>query len=366
MINTEENAAQRERERIERIHKRYGIAAMVGVVTIILAALTWFIVLPGLTPKPIDVLTYERSVADDQGLPLDHPNKIISKGTMDISLAELCSPAQLHRYSSDGVTERGFGLKVTFITHQGTKTTTNVVELPAWRQLGGENNPARRATTKKFCVESFGKARDDFVAQVPRTCAFGLTLDITNGMDENYRRRSDEIIQKYHNLLNGRTCSAGGMQFNRLTAIASQGNRWQVLKGAGFDALFGQAQKWMVDSTKEEDKSSLLGGLSGALGDFSTFSSGADVATLDVFTDGLENTPSHSAYATKGALFDQTNWSALDATWQPASLKLKGVVINLHPFWNENDTEKGYTDKAFVYLADRLTKAGAQVNVLKT
>jgi len=329
-----------------------------ALAAVVLAAAVYLLVFSGTYTPQTDELIYERDIATDGGVRLD-PATVVSLGTVRTNLRSLCSQEQRDRWGADAQGADGVGLRAVFVRKSGTREVSReTVTIPSWQTSDETPLPTRRALVAERC-NALSALSTAFVAPVTRNCVMALVVDTTNGMDAVLNRRARETITESRDRLSGETCGAGGFYLYRLTATPSQGDRWRVLRGRGFEEGMRGAETWLLASQPEQGESSVLRGLAASLTEIARLQP-ADVVRVDIFTDGLENVGDRSVYR-DASLLDEENWPVLDGAWDPASLRLAGLDVHLRPLPNQSEKSSALSQRAFLYLKARLEQAGARV-----
>lgn len=322
----------------------------------------WFVFQrPAYSPHT-DTLTFERVLDKDEGRQLN-PTDLVS--TEGVHLTDVYSPTtkkftpeRQSRYGADRTGQGGIGLAVTFVHKDGGKTDAQYFQLKSWQYFEETTRPTRRKEIKD-AESSFAEAITTFVAPVSIKRAFGIALDTTEGVQPLLAKRVRQVIDETRAVqLGADGKNTVTLNLYNITESPYQGGRERpkLTDPEEVKTSIG----WLLGERSSLKSSSVLGGLRSVLEEMIVFSETRPV--LHIFTDGLENTDTVSVYK-KPEFLEKENWSQLDHIANLASLKLAGLDIHIHPLPVMSSQHATLMAKGLVYLADRLTKAGAEVKL---
>lgn len=339
--------------------RRLFIIISVALAVLLVGTAVWAIAFRGDYTSRTEAFNYSRNIAQDDGRQLSQVSVLPKGGT--VRLADVCSEERMDRYGADGQGMDGVGLRVTFTQTSGRRVVSQeTLVIPAWHSQDEEPLPTRRALVAQKC-RTFTAMAERFTAPVKRSCVMATVVDTTEGMGATLVRRVRETFMDSRAQLAGSTCGSGAFYAYRISENPSQGDRYRVAR-ADLATGMPAAEDWFFASQPASGQSSVLRGLAASLTEIAR-QQPVDVLRVDVYTDGLENVtdvPDRSVYRDP-TLLDPENWAKLDLAWAPTSLKLTGVQVHLHPLPDQGERATALSALAFVYLKDRLERAGATV-----
>ncbi len=296
-------------------------------------------------------LTFTRDVRKDGGVKLD-PSKVISME--GVRLTEVFSQERMNRIGADTNPPDGVGLSVDFIIFNGSQELKRETFLiPGWQKYEAKFED-RREFVKSEAVR-FKEPADRFTDVVKLKLTFGIVVDTTEGVDSRLSARVKEVIRETGVVELASKGHSVVLNMYHITESSYQGGRRRVkLRPPDIAA----AEQWLLNGN-EESNSSVLRGLHSILQEMSTT---GESLRLDIFTDGLENLKEFSMYQ-RPEVLEEGHWGKIDEVAHLEALKLEGVEIHLYPLPPRNSRHEMMMEKAHSYLADRLTKAGANVKL---
>ncbi len=309
-----------------------------------------------------DTIVFTRDIARDNGRFVDLAALVAdNKQTRYADICPSSDDDKAHSpYSADLEQPNGRGLNAVFVRVSGNRQISKeTLTILPWRTDEETSQRDRRNLFEQKCSELAAMA-ERFAARANRTCVQALVVDTTNGMDSILSSRVHETLAASGALLTGSTCADGGLYAYRLTENPSQGDRRTVTR-ADYKTGSKDVESWLIQSQREQGESSVLRGLAAALTEISRLPP-ADVARVNVFTDGLENVGERSAYK-HDELLDPAGWPELDKAWNPAGLKLTGLDVHLYPLPGQNDVNTGKMMRALTYLKTRIENAGGTATI---
>lgn len=310
----------------------------------------------GFTPQT-DHLVFVRDVRKDGGTSLKPENIISTDGSnTHLTETEVFSPERISRI------QEGRGLLVDFFTMNGSQQisheTLKVTGWDKYEEIAGHVITSEDMLNKVGEErKKFGEAVAKFTGPVSISATFGIVVDTTEGVSQELRKRVHEVIQELGAVDLAKKGHSVKLNMYHITESSYQGGRRKIrLKPSNI----AEAEQWLLSGT-EQSSSSVLRGLRSIIHETSEIGGNP---SLYIFTDGLENLqePELSVYR-QPELLKEENWGKIDEVAHFENLKLKGIQIHLYPLPPNNSRHEDMMGKGLAYLKDRLTKAGATVEL---
>lgn len=308
----------------------------------------------GFTPQT-DHLVFVRDVRKDGGTSLKPENVISADRTRTrLTETEIFSPGRISRI------QEGRGLLVDFFVMNGaqqiSRETLKVTGWDKYEEIAGHGVTSEdMLNAAEEERKRFRGVVDKFVSPLSISVTFGIVVDTTEGVSQELKNRVHEVIQELGAVDLAKKGHSVKLNMYHITESSYQGGRRRIkLKPSNIE----EAEQWLLSGT-EQSNSSVLRGLFSILQETSEAEGNT---SLYIFTDGLENLPELSVYE-QPDLLEERNWEKIDEVAHLENLKLQGMEVHLHPLPPNNSRHEKMMEKGLAYLADRLTKTGAKVEL---
>lgn len=314
-----------------------------------------FMVHRGGSTPPADQFVFERDVLTDHGDALDM-NEITSADEFHVRLVDVLNQENIGRYGHDQTPPNGGSLKVTFRVKRGMTTLPETTFVIPEQERRSNNEKRRQFVEEKR--QKFVELAEKFAASIDVNFAFAVVVDTTEGINPELE---GTILSMTRRAVGDLADGKSTVYAYQLHELSYQGSRQAITPKSPTDLT--NALDSFLAAKGVAGQSSVLRGIQNVLTDINSTRKGEPIR-VDVWTDGLENTESHSVYSMP-LLLDPAGdgWEKLDGVWSPTSLDLTGLEIHLHPLPPKSQRHEDMTIMGLDYLADRLRAAGAQVTV---
>jgi hypothetical protein len=308
----------------------------------------------------IETLTFERNIDADEGRQLNPADLITTDGVRLLDIYSLntkkFTSERFSRYGADRTKQGGEGVRINFVQKGGGKVDTAIFTLNSWKYFEQTTRPVRRKEVEE-AEPYLASLIENFVASVGIKRAFGIALDVTEGVTPELAKRVREVVENTHAVQFGIDLKNNiVLNMYNITESPYQGGRQRP--NLNNPEEVATSINWLLQVRPEQSQSSILRGLIAICTEME-YKEWHPV--LHVFTNGLENLPELSVYKHPEFLNNEAGWSKLDQIADLSKLKLEGMEIHLHPLPVSKTSPVNLMEKGLNYLADRLTKAGASV-----